>query len=51
MVKNGKINKYGFIHVNREIFSELGLPHKQDIPIEIEVDIEKRAIICHSAMA
>ena len=47
MVKNGKINKYGFIHVSREIFSELGLPRKQDIPVKIEVDIEKRAIICH----
>ena len=42
----GKINKYGFIHVAKEIYNALNLPRKQDIPLSIIVDAETKTITC-----
>jgi len=44
--KTGKINKYGFIHIDKDIYNALGLPRKQDIPLEITVNAETKTITC-----
>ena len=46
MKKTGKINKYGFIHVDKDIYNALELPRKVDIPLEITVDEKAKTITC-----
>jgi hypothetical protein len=33
----GKINKYAFFHVDREVYEKLGWPQKEDIPVKVYV--------------
>jgi len=45
--RNGKpkINAYGFIHLDKDIYEKLGLPKKTDIPIDLKIDAEARTIL------
>ena len=44
-VFEGKINKYGFIHIGKELLEVANLPKKTDIPLKFEYDVEKNAIV------
>ena len=45
-VFEGKLNKYGFIHIGKELLERTGLPKKIDVPLKLEYDAENNAIVC-----
>ncbi|MDI6905235.1 MAG: hypothetical protein QMD13_07100 [Candidatus Bathyarchaeia archaeon] len=38
----GKINKYGFLRLSKNVYETLGLPKGEDIPVEITVNSESK---------
>lgn len=40
----GKISKYGFIHLKKAVREMLKLPEKQDVPVTLNVNADKRSI-------
>jgi len=44
-VFEGKLNKYGFIHIGKELLEKTRLPKKTDVPMKLEYDAEKNAIV------
>jgi len=45
-VPEEKINKYGFIHVGKDLLEKAGLPAKTDVPLKISYDKARNAFVC-----
>ena len=41
----GKINKYGFVHIGKAVYEELGLSRKTEIPLNVDVDAKRKRIV------
>jgi hypothetical protein len=39
-----KINRYGFIHVSKEVRDKFDLPEDQDVAVDLEVNEEDRTL-------
>lgn len=44
-MEEGKVNKYGFIHVNKALMEKMGFDRGTEVPLELEYDPATNSII------